>query len=56
MIPPCPEADEWLKRPECCLEQDPPLLRSREQVIDLTLTRGIYYALTGMRWTPRANS
>jgi tetratricopeptide (TPR) repeat protein len=48
-----PEADEWLKRSEAALNKTPPLLRSREQVIDLTLTRGIYYALTGEMDTAR---
>jgi tetratricopeptide (TPR) repeat protein len=48
-----PEADEWLKRSETALNKTPPLLRNREQVIDLTLTRGIYYALTGEMDTAR---
>jgi tetratricopeptide (TPR) repeat protein len=48
-----PEADEWLKRSEAALNKTPPLLRSREQVIDLTLTRGIYYALTDEMDTAR---
>jgi tetratricopeptide (TPR) repeat protein len=48
-----PEADAWLKRSETALNRIPPALRSREQVIDLTLTRGIYYALTGEMDTAR---
>jgi tetratricopeptide (TPR) repeat protein len=47
------EADEWLKRSEAVLNRTPPALRGRDQVIDLTLTRGIYYALTGEMDTAR---
>ncbi len=48
-----PEADGWLKRSEAVLNKTPPAMRNREQVIDLTLTRGIYYALTGEMDTAR---
>jgi tetratricopeptide (TPR) repeat protein len=47
------EADEWLKRSEAALNKTPPPLRNREQVIDLTLTRGIYFALTDEMDTAR---
>jgi tetratricopeptide (TPR) repeat protein len=47
------EADDWLKRSELALSKMPPPQRNREQVIDLTLTRGIYYALTGELDTAR---
>ena len=48
-----PEADDWLRRSETVLNQMPPERRSRQQVIDLTLTRGIYFALTDEMDTAR---
>ena len=47
------DADDWLRRAEIALGNTPPLMRSREQVIELTLTRGIYFALTGEMDTAR---
>jgi tetratricopeptide (TPR) repeat protein len=47
------EADAWLRRSETALNQLPPPRRSRQQVIDLTLTRGIYFALTDEMDTAR---
>jgi tetratricopeptide (TPR) repeat protein len=41
------EADDWLSRSEDALKQVPPGRRNRQAVIDLTLTRGIYFALSG---------
>lgn len=40
------QADDWLLRSEAALREIPPAQRDRQQVIDLTLTRGIYFALT----------
>ena len=40
------EANDWLTRAENALKQLPPQQRSRQEVIDLTLTRGIYFALS----------
>ncbi len=47
------DADDWLRRAEIALGNTPPLLRSREQVIELTLMRGIYFALTDEMDTAR---
>lgn len=46
-------ADDWLRRAEIALGNTPPLQRRREQVIELTLTRGIYFALTDEMDTAR---
>jgi tetratricopeptide (TPR) repeat protein len=40
------EADDWLARSEKLLSQMPPPQRNQQQVIDLALTRCIYFALT----------
>jgi tetratricopeptide (TPR) repeat protein len=40
------EADGWLARSEKLLSETPPPQRNPQQVIDLTLTRSIYFALT----------
>ncbi len=47
------DADDWLRRAEIALGNTPPLQRRREQVIELTLTRGIYFALTDEMDTAR---
>jgi tetratricopeptide (TPR) repeat protein len=47
------DADDWLRRAEIALSNVPPLQRSREEVIELTLTRGIYFALTDEMDTAR---
>lgn len=47
------EADDWLRRAETALGNLPPQQRRRDQVIELTLTRGIYYALTDEMDTAR---
>jgi tetratricopeptide (TPR) repeat protein len=47
------EADACLRRAESALGKTPPAQRNRQQVVDLTLTRGIYYALTGDMDTAR---
>jgi tetratricopeptide (TPR) repeat protein len=47
------DADDWLRRAEIALGNTPPLLRRRDQVIELTLTRGIYFALTDEMDTAR---
>jgi tetratricopeptide (TPR) repeat protein len=41
-----PEANTWLGRSEMLLNQTPAPERNLQQVIDLTLTRSIYFALT----------
>jgi tetratricopeptide (TPR) repeat protein len=47
------EADDSLTRAESALKKTPPSRRNRQVVIDLTLTRGIYFALTGEIETAR---
>jgi len=47
------EADDWLSRCESVLKRTPPEQRNRQQVIELTLTRGIYFALSGELDTAR---
>ena len=47
------EADDWLTRSENALKQIPPQQRNRQEVIDLTLTRSIYFALTDEMDTAR---
>ena len=47
------EADDWLTRSENALKNIPPQRRNRQEVIDLTLTRGIYFALADEMDTAR---
>jgi len=47
------EADDWLNRAETAVRKIEPNRRDRQQIIDLTLTRGIYFALTGEYDTAR---
>ncbi len=47
------EADDWLSRAESVLKRTPADQRNRQQVIDLTLIRGIYFALSDEMDTAR---
>ena len=40
------EANDWLTRAELLASKAPSSQRTRQQIIDLTLTRSIYFALT----------
>jgi tetratricopeptide (TPR) repeat protein len=47
------QANQWLARSEATLNKTPRIRRTRDQVIELTLTRSIYFALTDEMDTAR---